>query len=221
MLGNSDVNQCPLVSVIVPCFNSVDFIFEAVSSVLCQTHQNFEILIVDDGSTDGTRDLLQKEFQSEQKIVILEHETNLGAGGARNTGISLAKGKYLAFLDADDIWHPTKLEKQVDVMDKESCVISHTSYVLVNEQRCQIISTNQCSQDLGLIDYMKTTGIGMSTAMINRELTGSVEFSTARTRQDTMFWLELLSRGFVSKAISEVLVDYRIRRGQISANKLL
>lgn len=220
MLDNSAVDQFPLVSVIIPCFNSVDFIFEAVSSVLSQTHQNFEILIVDDGSTDGTRHLLQKQFQSEQKIEIVEHETNIGAGGARNTGISLAKGKYLAFLDADDVWHPTKLERQVDFMDKESCAISHTSYVLVDEQRCHIISTNHCIKDLGLIDYMKTTGIGMSTAMINRELIGSLEFSSARTRQDTMFWLELLSRGYVSKAISEVLVDYRIRKGQLSANKL-
>lgn len=104
----------PLVSVIIPCYNSHETIVECVNSVLCQTYKNFEIIIIDDGSTDNTLDVLYEHFDSYSQFTIkILTQTNRGPSSARNNGIRAANGQYIAFLDADDIWLPKKLEKQI------------------------------------------------------------------------------------------------------------
>jgi len=109
-------NTFPVVSVIIPTYNRVNTIQRAINSVLKQTYKNFELIIVDDGSTDNTENVILRE--NDDRIVFLKHDTNKGGSAARNTGISHAKGKYIAFLDSDDEWCPEKLKKQVEALDK-------------------------------------------------------------------------------------------------------
>jgi len=106
----------PLVSVIIPCYNGEKFIGEAIESVLNQTYQNFEIIIVDDGSTDGSRSVI-KPFLNDPRIKLVEHGQNRGIPAARNTGIKMSKGEFIAFLDQDDLWLPEKLERQIAVFE--------------------------------------------------------------------------------------------------------
>jgi len=207
-----------LISIIVPVYNSQRYIEECIASVISQSYTNWELIIVDDCSTDNTMEIV-RGYLAEHDIIIFYNDKNLGAALSRNKGLSHARGKYIAFLDSDDKWTEDKLMVQLAFMKKSSYAISFHSYALINEKGNTLNILVRAVSELSYYDYLKNTNIGFSTSMINVERLGSVEFHNIRTRQDTLFWLHLLAKGHVAHGINDVLSAYRVRSKSISSNK--
>lgn len=129
----SSANSNDLVSVITPAFNSGRFIAETINSVLSQTYQNWELIIVDDGSTDNTTQIVRLFQKKDNRIKLFENDSNKGSAFSRNLALKNAKGRWIAFLDSDDIWNRDKLEKQVEFMEKNDCHFSYTNYCEIDE----------------------------------------------------------------------------------------
>ena len=208
-----------LVSVIIPCFNNGGFAKEAIKTVLDQEYSNLELVVVDDCSTDDTLKILDSLAAKDNRVTVIASDSNLGAGGARNLALEKSVGQYVAFLDADDLWDASKLRIQIEFMKKGKFPISHTSYGLVSEYGNKCNGGVVASPILDLYRYMQTTEIGMSTAVVDRNIVGDFRLDLVRTRQDTKLWLDLLGKGFTSHGCKEELVNYRVRSGQISSNK--
>lgn len=209
-----------LISVIMPIYNSAEYIEQSINSVLTQSYEKIELIIIDDSSTDNGVDIVKKIMDFDNRIQLILMPENQGAGSARNKGIDVANGRYIAFLDADDVWLPAKLEKQIAFMQSKNIGISFTSYRFINSEGSDIRGGVNAANTLDLDSYMRTTGIGLSTAIIDKEVCGEIHFSSMRLRQDTLLWLTLLSKGYKAFGLNECLVKYRIRTGQISGNKL-
>lgn len=207
------------VSIITPVYKAIDFIDETILSVVNQTYKDWELIIIDDCSGDGTFEYIKERYDHEPRIRVFSTPKNSGAGIARNLGLDSATSDLIAFLDADDIWDKNKLSIQVDFMLSRNIPISHTSYSFINEGGSKISGNITASDCIDLVKYLKSTEIGMSTSMINKSIVGDFSISSIRNRQDTKLWINLLSRGFNSYGIDEQLVSYRIRNGQISKNK--
>ena len=209
-----------LVSVITPSYNSALFISETIESVLAQSYQKWEMIIVDDCSTDHSRDIIQQYCNKDKRIKQINLTDNSGAAIARNTALLSAKGQYIAFLDSDDIWMPNKLHLQLSFMKNNNTPISFTAYQVFNE----VLSDHLYSIDVpDIIDYtgyLKNTIIGMSTAIIDKAEIGIFEFYNIRTRQDTYLWISLLKKGYNAYGFNTPLMKYRVRKESISANKL-
>lgn len=209
-----------LVSIIMPTYNVGALVIETVSTVIEQSYTNWELLVVDDCSTDNTRELLANLAKQDPRIKCLFSEKNVGAGGSRNIGLSKAQGKYIAFLDSDDLWLPDKLESQIAFMKENSAPICHTSFSFIDENGHPRKGAVHVSPLVKLEDNLKNTEIGTSTAMIDRTIVGSdFRFSHLRARQDLKLWIELLGKGFTSYGLEKVLVKYRVRSGSVSSNK--
>lgn len=206
-----------LVSIILPTYNSELFIRETIVSVLSQSYQHFELLIIDDASTDDTPSVITSFSDHRIKFVI--NDNNRGAGFTRNFALSFVKGDFLCFIDADDLWHFSKLEEQLEHMLRLNCEISHTSYDFICDKSLTLKGSVSASPKVNFDYYLKTTEIGMSSSMINLEKVQDVRFSNMRTRQDTKLWIDLLSRGYVSHGLDRKLMSYRVRSKQISGNK--
>lgn len=212
-------NENPLVSIITPCFNAQNFIEETIKSVRAQTYTNWEMIICDDVSSDDSRNIIEKHIKEDSRIKLIKLDKNSGAAVARNTAIKAAKGKYIAFLDSDDLWIPQKLEKQVAFMLENDIVFSFTEYSLISEN----------GKDLGkiikipdYIDYrglLKNTIIGCLTVMLDIEKLGKVQMPLIRTRQDFALWLSILRDGHKAYGIHEALSKYRLVQDSISRNK--
>ena len=129
----SSIKYRDLVSVITPAFNSGRFVSETINSVLSQTYQNWELIIVDDGSTDETVKIVKSFQEKDNRIKLFENESNKGSAFSRNLALRNAKGKWIAFLDSDDVWHPEKLEKQIKFMTENNCLFSYTNYSEIDE----------------------------------------------------------------------------------------
>lgn len=211
----------PNVSIILPVYNSIGFIENTISSVINQSYLDWELIIIDDCSDDGTYEFLINRYSVNKNIKIYKNDTNSGAGFTRNTGLKYAQAKLIAFIDADDLWHPEKLSKQIDYMFSNNSAIVHTSYNFIDESGLPLSGAVNVSKEVNLNSYMRNTEIGMSTSLINKEVVGEFMFHHMRTRQDTYLWLELLSKKFVANGLDNVLVSYRIRKGQISGNKFI
>ena len=213
-------NSEDLVSIITPCYNSSEFIQETIQSVQNQTYTKWQLLIIDDCSADNSTELIEKLAESDSRITLIKNTVNLGAAETRNKGLDAAEGRFIAFLDSDDLWAPEKLEKQLLFMKTNKYPIVFTAYNLVDEHG---VSMNQIIQTVKVLDYssyLKNTIIGMSTSLIDRELAGSdFRFHNIRTRQDTFLWISLLRTGLKAYGMSEILASYRVRRDSISANK--
>jgi len=209
-----------LVTIVMPVYNNGDFAVRAIKSVEAQTYDHWELIIVDDCSSDTSLDMLLEVEGTNSKISVIASAINLGAGGARNVALEKGRGRYIAFLDADDYWYPEKLGKQLCFLNKESLGICHTSYSIIDEDDNILPGGVQASPLVNLKKYMLTTEIGMSTAVVDRNRTGYFLLDLIRTRQDTKLWLKLLASGNQSCGIAEVLASYRVRKGQISGNKL-
>ena len=208
-----------LVSIVFPVYNNSAFLEDAICSVVNQTFSNWELLIIDDCSSDNSVDICLKLAESNERIRVFLNENNMGAGYSRNVGLKNARGRFIAFMDSDDLWSDSKLQVQFDFMKSDKLAISYTSYDFIDECGVRLKGIVSVSGSVDLVGYLKTTEIGTSTSMIDRYQVKFV-FSLARTRQDTMFWISALSDGLRAYAIPDVLCHYRSRPGQISANKL-
>lgn len=209
----------PLISIIIPTFNSEKFIKESLDSAINQTYRNIEIIIIDDNSTDKTESLIKNFKWENTAYIYIKNKFNIGAASSRNIGIRVAKGEYIAFLDSDDKWLPEKLEKQLDFMEKTGSYISCTSYFKINEksQRYQLVNPPD------LINYsrlLRSCPIGCLTVMYNVRLLGKVFFDNRSKREDYLTWLTLSKKICQIDVIKKPLAEYRTYKNQSSANKI-
>jgi teichuronic acid biosynthesis glycosyltransferase TuaG len=177
------------------------------------------MIIVDDCSTDNTLEIIKENFK-DSRIKLFENEVNYGAAVCRNIGLENSTGRFIAFIDSDDLWTNDKLEVQLNFMLNNNYEISFTNYELVDENSK---SFNKFVKSITKIDYhgyLKNTIIGMSTSMIDMSKIGSFKFVNIRTRQDTYLWISLLKKGFNAYGIDRNLAKYRVRNNSISANKI-
>lgn len=211
-----------LVSIVVPVYNAQRFINDTIKTVLSQTYTNWELILVDDKSTDDSVKLIMPYLAKDKRIRLLKNKTNLHAALTRNKGINAAKGSYLAFLDADDLWDPTKLEKQVAFMQQKDCAFSFTGYEFAdaagvpNGKKVHVPATINYKQAL------KNTTIFTSTVMIDmHKLTKQdVEMPNVRRGQDTATWWKILKIITHANGFNIVLASYRRSDDTLSSNKL-
>jgi teichuronic acid biosynthesis glycosyltransferase TuaG len=213
--------QNNLISIITPSYNSKKFIKETINSVISQTYENWEMIIVDDKSKDDSIEFIKELIKNENRIRLIVLDQNIGAAMARNKALEVAKGRYIAFLDSDDIWLPKKLEIQLDFMKNNDYPISFTSYEAIDENSKSNDHIIRAVESLNLEQYLKNTIIGFSTSMINKELIKEeLKFLNIRIRQDTNLWITLLKQGYIAYGVDEVLAKYRVHSNSISANKI-
>ncbi|WP_053361356.1 glycosyltransferase family 2 protein [Bacillus sp. FJAT-27251] len=208
-----------LVSVITPAYNASQFIEQTVHSVRQQTFTNWEMVIVDDCSTDDTREKVKALGAGDNRIRLVCLEKNGGAAVARNRGLQLARGRYIAFLDSDDCWKPEKLEKQLSFMKENDYAFTFTAYDLIAPEGDYLNKQVWAPPQISYYDLLKNTIIGCLTVMIDREKTGSFQMPNIRTRQDLATWLSILKQGHVAYGLNEVLAEYRTGNPSISKNK--
>lgn len=213
----------PLISIITPAFNCELTIQQTYNSIKNQTYINWEWVITEDCSDDRTYSKLMKLKEQDSRIKVLKNAKNSGAAVSRNNSISHAKGRYLAFIDADDLWVPEKLEKQFLFMEHYKVDFSFTAYELIDEQGNTIgqkIDTHLICP-LAYEDMLrKKATLGCSTVMLRRSGFDDISMPLIRTGQDYALWLKLLKTGVKAFSIPEVLTQYRILPNSISRNKV-
>lgn len=210
----------PLVSVIMPCYNMEKYVADSIASVVKQTYPHWELLIVDDASTDGTVEIVKNLCNNDDRIHFEVKAKHSGIADTRNLCIQMAKGRFLAFLDADDIWHPEKLETQVRFMLESHVGFTYSTYDWIDEAGNTL---NKSINTIGHLDYetyLRNTIIGCSTVVVDKTIVGEVVVPRFRTSEDTATWLDILKQGHLAYAIDQPLVSYRIRRRSASSNKL-
>jgi teichuronic acid biosynthesis glycosyltransferase TuaG len=207
----------PRVSVVTPCYNSAAFIGETIESVRNQSVTDWEHILIDDGSSDGTADIVRTYADRDRRIKLIELGTNSGAAVARNTGINAACGRYLAFLDSDDVWLDGKLAVQLEYMTQNAAPFSFTAYYKIDEEGRRVGSVGVPSR-VTYQDMLKTSYIGCLTAIYDTAYFGKIEMPLVRRRQDYGLWLQLLKK-VEGHGIHQPLALYRQRSGSISSNK--
>lgn len=209
-----------MVSVIMPCYNMESYVADSIASVQRQTYPHWELLIVDDASTDRTVEIVKSLAKQDEKIRFVVKNEHSGIADTRNQCIQMAKGRFLAFLDADDIWHPEKMKTQLRFMMDHNVGFTYTTYDWIDEDGKTL---NKFINTIGNLDYkryLRNTIIGCSTVMVDTEIVGQVTVPRFRTSEDTATWLGILKKGHLAYAIDEPLVSYRIRRKSASSNKI-
>jgi len=208
-----------LVSIITPSYKSEKFISETIESVLSQTYQNWEMIIVDDCSPDNSNKIIEEYCEKDDRIKLIKLEKNSGPAVARNRAIEEAKGRYIAFLDADDLWKPEKLEKQLLYMNENNLAFAYSSYDLIDENNNNI-GTFITKEIITYEDMLKTCSVGCLTAIYDTKKLGKVYMPNILKRQDYGLWLKILKKIDSTKGILEPLAIYRIRKDSVSSNKI-
>ncbi|MBO7484219.1 MAG: glycosyltransferase family 2 protein [Alphaproteobacteria bacterium] len=209
------------VSIIMPLYNAERFVPQAIQSVQNQTYKKWELLIVDDASTDRSLSIAKKFAESDDRIKVFHHPQNLGISATRNSALEQASGRYIAFLDADDTWARQKLKCQIFFMNKRRAALSHTSYAFMNSQG-SVLPVGRVNVDkrLDLPQYMKTTQIGTSTVMIDRQKISHISFpKDNELGEDDRVWMGFMHQGHTFCGLNKILTLYRVYPEQRSFNK--
>lgn len=205
-----------LVSIIMPSYNTGNYIKETIESVISQTYSNWELIIVDDCSTDDT-DNVVTEFV-DKRIIYLKNRENSGAAQSRNRAIRMAKGKWIAFLDSDDLWESQKLEKQIRFMEQNNYHFSYTNYKEIDEQSKENGKWVTGPKEIGKIGMYNYCWPGCLTVMYDAEKIGLVQVYNIRKNNDYAMWLKICKTE-KCYLLDEVLAKYRKRTGSISSVK--
>jgi teichuronic acid biosynthesis glycosyltransferase TuaG len=212
--------ESPLVSIIIPTFNSQKFIFETIRSVQNQTYVNWEIILVDDCSKDETVAIISRFTQEDNRIQMLELAVNSGTGVARNSALGAATGKYIAFLDADDLWKPNKLEVQIKFMQANNLPFTFSFYDCIDEEGKPLNKRLEAPINLSYRQLFYCNYIGNLTGIYDVNYFGKIPISAIRKRQDWMLWLTVLKKIKIAHPVPESLAYYRVRDNSISTSKL-
>jgi glycosyltransferase involved in cell wall biosynthesis len=211
------------ISIIMPAHNAERYIENSIKSVISQTNPHWRLYVVDDCSSDMTEWIVKNLLDSDERIVYLKQDRNIGAAAARNAAIFLAKGKYIAFLDSDDEWLSTKLEEQVNFMEGNNIVFSWSAYNIVNDfgllQRVQGVKVKASYHSL----LSKSIVIGCLTAIYNAEVLGKIYMPNLKMRQDLGLWLMIVKYCDANKLIyagyNKTLANYRVHQNGMTKNK--
>lgn len=209
----------PLVSVIMPVYNSERFLEDAIRSVINQIYINWELWLVDDNSTDNSKKLITNFTTIDNRIKSIFLTKNSGTAIARNTAIARSTGKYIAFLDSDDIWLPEKLSKQISFMEVNGHSFTYTWYSVMDENGMDLKQTIKAPATVTYKQLLKNNTIGCLTAVYNSDKLGKMLMPDIRKRQDYGLWLNILKTNVVGYGIKEPLAIYRTGISSLSNKK--
>lgn len=212
-----------LVSIIVPVYNAGIYIEETINSVCAQTYTEWELILVDDQSKDNTLAVVKSclDAKGDERIRLIEKKTNEGAAAARNTGIDAAKGRFIAFLDADDLWMPDKLEKELAFMQEKQAAFVFTAYEFGNENALGTGKVVHVPEELTYRKALSRTVIFTTTVLFDSEKTGRDLIKMPMVKsEDTAAWWKILKSGITAYGLDEVLAVYRRPPSSLSSNKL-
>ena len=215
--------QPGLVSIIMPSYNTDRFIAESIKSVLAQTYTNWELLIVDDASTDNTNEVVQCFLDVEQakskdfteRIHYFKNDRNCGAAYSRNLALREAKGEWIAFLDSDDLWQPQKLEKQLAFMQENNIKFSGTARIQIDENGNSLNKVIRSPHHIGKLGMLLYCWPGCLTVIYHAPTVGLVQIADLKKNNDYAIWLKVIKKCDFY-AIDEVLSKYRVRKKSIS-----
>ena len=210
-----------LVSVIIPYYKKRNSIKETIVSVINQSHDYLEILIIYDDTNLNDLEFLQEISKLDNRIRIINNNKRLGAGPSRNKGIEQSNGKYIAFIDADDTWVQDKLKEQISFMKKNNYQISHTSYLIVDEKK-KIIGQRKARDLLSIDEVLKSCDIGLSTVIIEKKVITktSTKFPELVTKEDFVFWLKLLEKNYRFYAYDSNLTNWTDSKNSLSSSTI-
>lgn len=212
------MNNC-LVSVITPNYNGANFIIDTIKSVQAQTYSNWEMLIVDDNSSDDSISIIEEYIKTDQRIKLFKNTENLGAAVSRNIAIENAKGRFIAFLDGDDLWKVNKLERQIEFMLTNKYSFTYTWYDQITESSTFIKKIENLPIKISYDELLSKNIVGCLTAIYDTKTFGKIYMPLIRKRQDFGLWLKLLKQENCGYCLNENLAEYRIRENSVSSNK--
>ena len=210
-----------LISIVVPVYKAESFIAKTIEQVMAQTYQNFELILVDDASPDKSADIIKRAAKKDSRIRLLQKNVNEGAAAARNSGIDCARGRYLAFLDADDYWYPKKLSRQLEFIKENGAGFTFTSYEFGDEDAMPTGKVVRAPKELDFRKALSRTVIFTSTVMIDLDkVPAELAHMPSIASEDTATWWSILKAGYTAGGLDEVLVIYRRPKKSLSSNKL-
>ena len=211
----------PSISIVTAVFNVEKYIRECLLSVLNQTYSDFEHIIIDDNSNDNTVKIIKDLIKNDNRFKLLELKVNRGSGKARNLGIEKAAGKYITFIDGDDMWSNDRLKSHLNFMELNRVNFSHTSYSFIDQDSNEIKTPFIVrAKELSYIDLLKKPEISCLTAMYNQEVLGKMYMSNHRAKQDYALWLSILKSGTKCYPFKKITGFYRQHSSSNTSNKL-
>ena len=207
----------PLISIIITYYKKKNFLKKTLNSILNQTYKNYEIVFVYDDDDQKDIEYVKFYLSKFKKNKLIINKTNLGVAKSRNIAIKKSNGKYLAFIDSDDIWKKNKLSFQIDFMEKNNYHFSFTSYDVINEND-MIIDKRKVSIDANYKNLYFSNFIGLSTVIIKKEINTKIYFPHLTTQEDFALWLKLAKKGLRLKHVKNSLVFWRKSRNSLSSN---
>ena len=209
----------PLVSVIMPAYNAELFIEKAILSVANQTFSDWELLVIDDGSSDQTPTIVSKLASADHRIKFLINKENMGCAKSRNRGLDIAVGKYIAFLDSDDIWHPQKLERQLEAIKNSGVGICYCSYEIIDASENNVKADYIVPEKAEFKDILMENYIQCSAMLIRSDIVKKFMFNTEFFHEDYILGLDMLRSGEMAVGCKETLLKWRYLENSRSFNK--
>ena len=206
-----------LISIIIPYFKKKKFILMTLKSILRQNYKNFEIIIIYDDKDLSEYNYLKKIIKNKKKIKLFRNKNNLGVGLSRNLGIRKSRGKYIAFIDSDDLWKKNKLHKQIKFMKQNNLDFSHTSYNIINEKN-KIVGNFKIKENLNYKELLRSCDIGLSTVMVKRSVFFYNKFNNFKTKEDYSLWLKLAKKDVKIKGLNIKLTNFRKVKNSLSGS---
>lgn len=208
-----------LVSILTPTFNTEKFIRLTIESAQNQTYTNWEMILVDDASTDNTVAIIEEFVKKDSRIKLFKLSENRGNGFARNAALEKATGKYIAYLDADDLWFPEKLEKQIQFLKANNLHFTFSFYDSIDEEGNDLNRRVESPNPLTYKQLFFCNYVGNLTAIYDADYFGKIILETSQKRQDWRIWLTILKQIKTAKPVPESLAFYRIRKDSVSSSK--
>ncbi|KKK38894.1 glycosyl transferase family 2 [Mesobacillus campisalis] len=210
----------PLVSIIMPAFNCENYIGESINSVIGQTYQNWELIVIDDDSRDNTVNVLESISSEDNRIRFYKNVQNLGVSETRNRAISIAEGQWIAFLDSDDIWENNKLEIQMDYVRKLNAEFVFTGSRFINEEGKYFKGIFEVPDVVSYERLRKHNVISCSSVLLKKDFFKEIKMENDSMHEDYAVWLRVLRTGVLAYGVNEPLLIYRISRNSKSGNKI-
>lgn len=209
----------PLVSVVMPAYNAENYIAQAIASVQAQSVTQWQLLVIDDCSQDGTCAIVEALSGQDSRIRLFRNEENMGTARSRNRGLELSQGQYVAFLDSDDIWHSQKLERQIAAAQAGGADVVFTSYAIIGNDGQPRCNDFVVPRQTDFRQMLRKNVVGCSTVLISAAAAEKYRFQEDVFHEDYALWLTMIRDGAVFVGVPEVLVSYRYHSTSRAANK--